>query len=227
MEVAVWLDTLEKLSAAAKKAEEDYASASFVLQQAHEELDKLYTLSEQYSQQLRDKDGALETVRLKVNMLEATHQQLDGQIAVLRSNVENNAGNIARIEEEMKGTDDRSGGIVLQIDQTKLRIEQIQAALSGKQEELNNLQQELAAMTANAQGLTKQYLELRTTQSNLTAELAGSEADIRGLKDSMEQSMVRMLQLQDDLNAGKLRHQQADENLRLCRKELRRAQDPS
>ena len=34
VEVAVWLDTLEKLSAAAKKAEEDYASASFVLQQA-------------------------------------------------------------------------------------------------------------------------------------------------------------------------------------------------
>ena len=31
VEIAVWLDTLDKLSAAAKKAEEDYTSAAFVL----------------------------------------------------------------------------------------------------------------------------------------------------------------------------------------------------
>ena len=47
VEVAVWMDKLEKLSADAKKAEEDYTSASFVLQQAHEELDKLYKTTEE------------------------------------------------------------------------------------------------------------------------------------------------------------------------------------
>ena len=52
VEVAVWLDTLEKLSAAAKKAEEDYASASFVLQQAHDDLDKLYRQAEELGQAL-------------------------------------------------------------------------------------------------------------------------------------------------------------------------------
>ena len=51
VEVAVWLDTLEKLSAAAKKAEEDYASASFVLQQAHEDLDNLYAKAERCNEQ--------------------------------------------------------------------------------------------------------------------------------------------------------------------------------
>ena len=47
VEVAVWLDSLEKLSAAAKKAEEDYTSASFVLQQARDDLDRLYVQAEQ------------------------------------------------------------------------------------------------------------------------------------------------------------------------------------
>ncbi len=225
VEVTVWLETLDKLSAAAKKAEEDYASASFVLQQAHEDLDKLYAMSEQYGEQLRSKDNELETVRVKVNMLESTYQQLDGQMAVLRSNVENNQSNIARIEEEMKGTDDRSGGIVLQIEQANSRISDIEAALGAKQKEIEKLQQELAQTAADAQGLTRQYLQLRSTESNLSAELAGREADIRGLSESMEQTKQRLEELNADLSAGAQRHQQAQAGLDDCRAELRKAQD--
>ena len=225
VEVTVWLDTLDKLSVAAKKAEEDYASASFVLQQAHDDLDRLYAMSEQYGEQLRDKDNELETARIKLNMLESTFQQLDGQMAVLRGNVENNVGNIARIEEEMKGTADRSGGIIVQIGQAEKRVADIDAALTAKQKELDKLQQELAAMTANAQGLTRQYLQLRSTESNLSAELAGREADIRGLSESMEQSAQRLHQLQEDLEAGAQRHSVAQADLDACRFELRKAQD--
>ena len=149
VEVAVWLDTLDKLSAAAKKAEEDYASASFVLQQAHDDLDRLYNQSEELAELLRRRDGELETVRVKVTMLESTHQQLDGQMAVLRGNVENNNNNITRIDEELKGDEDRSGGIVLQIEQAFQRIDQIDTELEEKKTALEALEQKLAAMTAN------------------------------------------------------------------------------
>ena len=115
VEVAVWLDTLEKLSAAAKKAEEDYTSASFVLQQAHEDLDRLYAQTEEMGSLLHQRDGELESVRLKVTMLESTHQQLDGQMAVLQGNIRNNNDNIARIHEELQGQEDRSGGIGAQL----------------------------------------------------------------------------------------------------------------
>ena len=225
VEIAVWLDTLDKLSAAAKKAEEDYTSASFVLQQAHEELDGLYAQSEQLGEALREKDGDLETARLKVNMLESTHQQLDGQMAVLRGNVENNHQNIARIEEELKGQDDRSGGIAAQMEQAQRRIEEIETALGQKGEKLSLLQQELAAMAANAQGMTKQFLELRAKETSLAADIAGREADVRGLEESMEQSTQRMHQLKDDLSAGADRLQQAKEDLDSCNKELKKAQE--
>ena len=56
VEVAVWMDKLEKLSADAKKAEEDFASASFVLQQAHDDLDSLYAATEAMSHDLRAKN---------------------------------------------------------------------------------------------------------------------------------------------------------------------------
>ena len=225
VEVAVWLDTLDKLSAAAKKAEEDYASAAFVKQQAEEELASLYAQSELLSEELRTKDGDLETARLKVNMLESTHQQLDGQMAVLRGNVENNNQNIARIEEELKGQDDRSGGITAQMEQAQSRIEEIQAALAQKAEQLGALQLELAAMAANAQGRDKQFLELRASETALAADIAGREADVRGLEETMAQSKERMEQLSGDLKAGAERLQQARSDLEACNRELNKAQE--
>ncbi|MEF2836977.1 MAG: AAA family ATPase, partial [Oscillospiraceae bacterium] len=225
VEVAVWLDTLEKLSSAAKKAEEDYASASFVLQQAHDDLDALYRRAEEMGQQLRTRDGELETVRLKANMLSAAHQQLEGQMAVLRGNIENNNSNISRIEEELKGQDDRSGGIETQIQQTRERITAVEQLLEQKRQAVESLQQQLTAMTANAQGLTRQYLELRAKETNLAADIAGRQADVRGLEESMIQSGQRLEQLNSDLAAGSSRRQVAEMNLEESRKLLRRAKD--
>ncbi len=225
VEVAVWLDTLEKLSAAAKKAEEDHASAAFVLQQAHDDLERLYAQAEACGDGLREKDGELETVRLKVNMLEANHQQLEGQMAVLRGNVENNDGNIDRIQEEMKGAEDRSGGVNSQIDQAQQRVLEIEKELTEKRQILDALQQQLSAMAANAQGLTKQYLELRGKEANLSAELAGREADIHGLTDSMAQTQERLVQLTEDLTAAKARHDDARQQWNDCRNELKKAQE--
>ncbi|MCI7640600.1 MAG: chromosome segregation protein SMC [Clostridiales bacterium] len=225
VEVAVWLETLDKLSAAAKKAEEDYASASFVLQQAHDDLDALYRQAEDLSKTLHDRDGELETVRLKANMLSATHQQLDGQMAVLQGNMDNNRANIARIEEELKGQEDRSGGISAQIQQTEERIAEIEGRLEEKRAELDGCQQTLTALTASAQGITKQYLELRSKESALAADIAGAEADVRGLEESMVQSQTRLEQLDGDLSAGESRRHEAQTNLDACRQELKAARE--
>ena len=225
VEIAVWLDSLDKLSAAAKKAEEDYASASFVLQQAHDDLDALYAKAETLSQTLREKDGELETVRVKVNMLQSTHQQLEGQMAVLQGNVENNNANISRIEEELKGQEDRSSGVVAQIEQTEARIGEADALIARKSKELEELQLQLTAMAANAQGMTKRFLELRAQESTLTADIAGRQADVRGLEESMSQSAQRMEQLDGDLASGAARRHGAQTQLEECRKALRTAQE--
>ena len=225
VEVAVWLDTLEKLSAAAKKAEADYKSASFVLKQAHEDLEKLYAQAEDLSSSLREKDGELETVRVKVNMLEANHQQLDGQMAVLRGNIDNNSNNILRIEEELQGQEDRSGGILSQIEQAKARIAQIETTLSSKKADIGDLQQKQTAMTANAQGYTRQFLELRGRETGLTSDIAGLEADIRGLEESLQQTNERLQQLDSDLEAGESREEEARDNLHESRRNLRRAKE--
>ncbi len=225
IEVAVWMDSLDKLSASAKKAEEDYTSASFVLQQAHEDLERLYAQAESLGQALHQKDGELETARQKVNMLESAHQQLDGQIAVLRGNMENNTQNIHRIEEEIQGQADRSGGIDQQIVQARQRISQIEDTLEEKRRYLQQLQEKLAAMTANAQGLTRQFLELRGQETSLAADIAGREADIRGLKESMDQVSQRAQELDRDLSGGRERLDLAKADLDASRRELTKAKE--
>ena len=225
VEVAVWLDSLEKLSNAAKKAEEDYTSASFVLQQARDDLDRLYTQAEQLGQTLRQRDTALESTRDQVSALEAVHQQLEGQLAVLHTSVDNNVRNISRIEEELRSQDDRSGGIDQQIQQAQQRIAQIEATLTKKQASLLQLQQQLAVMTANAQGRQKQFLELRAKETNLAADIAGREADVRGLKDGMEQTAVRLQELETDLAGGNQRYEEAEAQLNAARADLRRARE--
>ncbi len=225
IEVAVWLDRLDKLSADAKKAEEDYASAAFVLQQANEDLEKLYALSEQLSAELRVKDEELETVRANIGMLDGIHQQLEGQIAVLRSNVENNDNNIVRIQNELQGEDDRSGGIAAQMEQSENRINQIEADLNEKRASIAKLQQELAAMASSAQGMTRQYLQLRAKESELTADIAGCEADLRGLDTSLQENSERAQQLDSDLTSGGGRRQDAQQALDSCRKELNKARE--
>ena len=225
VEIAVWLDTLEKLTAAAKKAEEDYASASFVLRQAEDDLEKLYRQAESLGEALRRRDGDMETVRVKVSMLEATSQQLDGQMAVLRSNIENNNANIRRIEEELRGDEDRSGGIAAQMEQAKQRIVQISQGLADRRAELAKLQSELAAMTASAQGLTRRFLELRGQETSLASDIAGREAENAGLETSLAENEARLAQLQGDLSAGESREREARKNLDDCLAQLRRAKD--
>ena len=225
VEVAVWLDTLQKLSAAAKKAEEDYTSAAFVLQQAKDDLDRLYAQSEQLGGSLREEDARLEAVRIEVSMLEASREQLAGQMAVLRSNVENNDQNIARIREELAGSESRSGGIDTQIGEIRQRIGELDTCLASHRRVLDQLQTELTAMTANAQGRTRQFLELRGRQTTLTAEIAARGADVRAMEESVAQLKERQEQLSEDLAAGSGRQKDAQLAMEACNRALNGARE--
>ena len=225
VEVAVWMDKLEKLSADAKKAEEDFVSASFVLQQAHEDLNNLYAATEAMGTELRAKNDAVENLRVQSSMLEGTHQQIDGQIAVLRGAVANNEENLRRNQADIQGQEDRSSGIAAQMAQIEERVSQIDVLLKAKDIELTGLQQELTAMTANAQGITRQFMERRTREVKLTADLAVREADLRAVESRTWENSQRDKQLLEEIASGEEKEKEAENNLAACRKELRKMRE--
>ncbi len=225
VEVAVWLQTLDKLSESARKAQEDFTSADFVLKQAHEDLDKHYARAEELGNVLREKDAQVENIRVKVSMQEAAGQQLSGQLAVLQGNVANDQDNLKRLEAECKAEDDRSGGVTAQMEQAKRRLEEIDASLAAKRKGIGEYQQTLSAMTANAQGLQKRYLELRGKETELTSQIAAGEAECRSVEASIQDNDQRLEQLNSDLTAAADREKSARGDLDKARRELKNAQD--
>ena len=225
VEVAVWMDKLEKLQADAKKAEEDYTSAAFVLQQAHEDLEKLYKSTEQMSADLRHQNGAVDTLRDQISLLDGTRQQIEGQIALLESTIAHNDETIARNREDLQGQQTRSSGIAMQLEQANARIADIDGVLTQKAGQLEQLQKQLMNMTADAQGLTRQFMELRTREVALTGDLAAREADIKTLETNMGESAERIVQIQRDLESGEAREQEARNQLLDTQKELKKAQE--
>lgn len=225
VEVAVWLQTLDKLSESARKAQEDFTSADFVLKQAHEDLDKHYARAEELGNVLREKDAQVENVRVKVSMQEAAGQQLSGQLAVLQGNVANNQDNLKRLEAECRAEDDRSGGVTAQMEQARRRLEEIDASLAAKRKGIGEYQQTLSAMTANAQGLQKRYLELRGKETELTSQIAAGEAECRSVEASIQDNDQRLEQLNSDLTAAADREKSARGELDKARRELKNAQD--
>ncbi len=224
LEVTVWLENLEKLAAAAKKAEEDYASSSFVLEQEHLALDDLYRRAEVLADDLRGQDGQIEALRGECAASEADGRQLDGQIALLQGRVQNNDDNIARIQEELSQQDDRSLSLDQQIRAGEERIAAIDLALRGLNGELEAALEQIRIMSANAEGITKRFLELRGKESNFLAQIAGRQADVAALDASAAQAREREAELKTDIAAGEARRKDAAEALERCRKALREAE---
>ena len=225
VEVAVWMDRLEKLSQDAKKAEEDYVSASFVRQQARDDLDNLYASTESLGQLLRSHNEEVENLRVQVSMLEGAHQQLDGQIAVLEATIRNNEDNIRRNQEDMAGQENRSSGIAAQMEQAQNRIDEIGTCLTQKGAEAERLQQQLTLMTADAQGITRQFMQLRSDEMKLTADLASREADLRGMEAGMQESGARAEILKTDLATGESRQADAQAALDKAQSALKAANE--
>lgn len=225
LEVTVWLDSLEKLAAAAKKAEEDYNSAAFILEQEHDSLNRLYHTAEQLGFELHRRDLETEQSREAISELENRVRDQDGEIAVLRTNVENNLRNISRVTAELEDQQNRSGSISGQIEQRSARIAELEDQMTASSDKLAALESECRDVTHLAEDLSNQLARLRTEQSEAAAECARRQMERTSLAMSLEEQHTRRQELT-------LLQHQAEEKLadtlkeqQVCKQRLAAAQE--
>ena len=125
LEVTVWLSQLEKLSETAKKAEADYASAKFILEQGKTGLEELYAKAEQLSEELRNMDLEAESIRTGISQLEGQLAETRSEAAVLTTRRQGNEANIRRLEGELSDQESRSGDLQSQIAARQRRLREI------------------------------------------------------------------------------------------------------
>ncbi len=230
LEVAVWLDNLERLSKAAREAEENYRSIAFILQQEHDALNQLYINAENLRLSLHAKDLETEQLREQISAMESGAQRFDGQIAVLQSNVDNNQQNIQRVRAELADQENRSGGIEAQIAQHDARAAQIALEMAARKERLEAAQSESERLMDSSEDLTQQVLALQTRQAQLQSELAGRTADEASIRDTLanlnerinaaredtDQAAQRLEQTQSRLDKTRAACKQANEQVQIC-----------
>jgi len=225
LEIAVWLEKLETLAAAAKKAEADYNSAAFILEQQHAELTRLYQLSDQLAMQLNHQSLQLDQKRENIAAQEAVLHQQDSEIAVLQAGTENARQNIERVRQEMADQESRSGGVAEQISQQETRILVLGQNLALLQQELDAAQEEAQALAASVDSAERKALGLRASQSLLQAEAARKRAEITSLSASMEDVRVRSQTVQADLDAAMRRRSELAEQAGTFAKALEEAEE--
>lgn len=225
LEIAVWLDTLDKLSETARKAEENFNSAVFILQQEHDSLDKLYVTAESLSFELHSQDLQTEQIRDEISAMEADAQRYDGQIAVLQSNIENNEQNVERIRQELLDSDSRSGNITEQIEKSTQRIAEINRQTEELDKELTDAQAEAKRLADSAEGMTKQFIQLQAKQSQAAADLAARNADLSAVLNAIELTQQRIDTVRNDTSAASSRKDETKQQLDTVRKALREAND--
>lgn len=194
LEVTVWLGQLEKLAETAKKAQEDYASAKFILEQGKADLDALYARGEQLSEELRSMDLEAETIRSAISQLEASIADKKSEAAVLTTRRQGNQANIRRLETELSDQESRSGDLQSQIAARQRRIREIEQETQTQQA----LGRESAAALELQQRKIRQHTEVltqleqekndnQTTLAQLESTIAANDQSVKNISDRKSQ----------------------------------------
>ena len=189
LEIAVWLESLERLSSAAQKAQEDYQSAAFILQQSHDLLEHLYQLADSLGETLHTQDQETDGYRLALSELQAQIREAEGAMAVLDGNIRNDEQNIDRIRDELSDATERSGTILNQIEGHDTRISQINESIAEINQKISTAQEQSRALAQNADALTQSYVEWTEKQNSIMESLSDKRAQCAAAESAEELSL--------------------------------------
>ncbi len=194
LEVTVWLSQLEKLSETAKKAQADYASGKFLLEQGKNDLEELYRKTEALAASLREMDVEAEQLRQRLSEIEGNAAEQSSQKAVLEARLQGNRSNILRLKQELDAQEGRSGDLQEQIAERERRLREIQqeweaaeAALAQKRSSLALLQLEQTKASESLEKLLQQHSLLLQQGAELRSSLTANASDTQKLRDRQAQ----------------------------------------
>ncbi len=225
LEVTVWLDSLDKVAESAKKAQEDYNSAAFVLEQAHDELNSLYHQAEQMALQLNQKSLELDLLRETITSVQAERQKKEAGASVLQGEVAHLQQNIERAQREMDEQSARSGSIAQTIEARTAEIAAIDEAVRALDDQAGALTKKADALQQELNATQQALLKLTAQENLLRADAQEKKTQIASLTASMEEVEARRKTLQEDLAANEARRAQTEQQKTQCKRALEQAND--
>ncbi len=225
LEITVWLDSLQKIAETARKAQTDYASAAFILAQAHDELTALYASADQLSLQYNQQTLQLDQQREQISQHQTLLQQTQNDGTLLRAQITHHETNIARVRQEIDDEQNRSGGIAGQITAETQKLTQAAAAREALAQKLADAQREAESLNDEHDALLQSQTALSAQQTLLQTQASGIATQIASMEASMEEVLSRKQTLLADRSAAEARQQSVTARQAACKDALSQAQE--
>ena len=225
LEISVWLDTLERLRAGSIKLETDYKEAVRQKEAAERAVEECFGAAEALSAQMREKEVEADRLRFAIQGREATVRELESSIAVLKSSIQHNLENTARIQEELEQREGRQDSLSGQIAERSGRLAEIDGQLEGARREREEKDAAAQEALRSAGTLARELEELRGKESVKTADAHQAKALLSALAAAAQEVLDRDEAVRQELSRLDRRQEEAGAESSAAEKTLREARD--
>ena len=225
LEISVWLDTLERLRAGSIKLETDYKEAVRQKEAAERAVEERFGAAEALSAQMREKEVEADRLRFAIQGREATVRELESSIAVLKSSIQHNLENTARIQEELEQREGRQDSLSGQIAERSGRLAEIDGQLERARREREEKDAAAQEALRSAGTLARELEELRGKESVKTADAHQAKALLSALAAAAQEVLDRDEAVRQELSRLDRRQEEAGAESSAAEKTLREARD--
>ena len=187
LEISVWLRELESLRLHAEKADIDHEVAKADLDKATRDLEAGFGEIEALSDQMRRCDVEADSVRELISAEESHLSDLESAVAVLKSQLEGNAGQIEQLDQDAQSQDVRQDGVGAQINERKNRLEEIAESLLSLDKQTASLVSELQDISGLAGESSEELGELLKNENDAKAELSDKKSQLSALASQAQE----------------------------------------
>lgn len=209
LEIALWLDTLDKSSAVLKQQEDKIAIAKAQHEEAESTLQKIADETEQIFLKNGELSSEIDELHRNISSYEEEISYKRSSISVAQNDILHNKENLKRLQNEIADAETSSQDLQEQIAEKEKKIEYHNSVIADKQSEYNDVSEKLnninitsgrsgdllQEVTARLSALTAQAADYKVAQ--MTGESSISELTLRksSLKESKASKLEQLSQL--------------------------------
>lgn len=171
LEIGVWLNKINRFTSELREQEHkiDAVEASYEI--CEKELADIEQELERISDAAAKINIEIEQVRVQMSAYEEQALRKDGEIKVIRANLEHNNDTIERLKNEINSADDSSVSLDEQIAQKREAVKESEEKSAQKREELQNVLGRLEKLQNEDKAYSQKYSDLNKALMELTVRL--------------------------------------------------------
>lgn len=201
IEIALWLDTLEKSAGVLREHEEKIEIARSQNEAAADELERISAQTEEYYLKGGEYSGKIEGVRAEIYSLEEQSAEKRSFISVAENNIFHNHENITRIEGEIELLDSSYSNLEKDIENKNKQIEEKKEKIERLKAEYDELAQRLSEINVVTGENSQLMQQLSFSLSKLTAKAADIKVTQMTSASSVAENENKISELKEEIDA--------------------------